>query len=33
VRNGARQMLATALQAGVIAYVEAFADEGSIGFC
>jgi putative transposase len=27
VRNGARQMLATALQAEVIAYVEAFADE------
>ena len=27
VRDGARQMLATALQAEVIAYVEAFADE------
>ena len=27
VRNGARQMLATVLQAEVIAYVEAFADE------
>ena len=28
VRDGARQMLATALQAEAIAYVEAFADEG-----